>query len=141
MDVVFCPRRSDHRAASRRGAGRGSAAGDPEQRESGRGLYGTPAARHDRQPALAARTSHTYYGDSHILHGVSLEVRPGEVVGLLGRNGVGKTTTLQTILGLPPPRRGEIRFRGEVDFRPADLCDRASTASAGCRKAIASSRR
>jgi branched-chain amino acid transport system ATP-binding protein len=63
---------------------------------------------------LSLRDVHTYYGASHILHGVSLEVRPGEVVGLLGRNGMGKTTTLQTILGLPPPRRGTILFRGEV---------------------------
>jgi branched-chain amino acid transport system ATP-binding protein len=63
---------------------------------------------------LSLRDVHTYYGASHILHGVSLEVRPGEVVGLLGRNGMGKTTTLQTILGLPPPRRGKILFRGEV---------------------------
>jgi branched-chain amino acid transport system ATP-binding protein len=63
---------------------------------------------------LSLQDVHTYYGESHILHGVSLEVRPGEVVGLLGRNGMGKTTTLQTILGLPPPRRGKILFRGEV---------------------------
>jgi branched-chain amino acid transport system ATP-binding protein len=63
---------------------------------------------------LSLQDVHTYYGASHILHGVSLEVRRGEVVALLGRNGMGKTTTLQTILGLPPPRRGEIRFRGEI---------------------------
>jgi len=46
---------------------------------------------------------HTFYAKSHILHGVSLEVRPGEVVGLLGRNGVGKSTTLKTIMGLVRP--------------------------------------
>jgi branched-chain amino acid transport system ATP-binding protein len=63
---------------------------------------------------LSLRDVHTYYGASHILHGISLEVGRGEVVALLGRNGMGKTTTLQTILGLPPPRRGEIRFRGEI---------------------------
>jgi branched-chain amino acid transport system ATP-binding protein len=63
---------------------------------------------------LSLQDVHTYYGASHILHGVSLEVRRGEVLGLLGRNGMGKTTTLQTILGLPPPRRGKILFRGEV---------------------------
>lgn len=56
----------------------------------------------------------TYYDDSHILHGVSLSVNAGEAVALLGRNGVGKSTTIQTILGLPPPRSGTIRFRGEV---------------------------
>ena len=55
---------------------------------------------------------HTYYAKSHILHGVSLEVRPGEVVGLLGRNGVGKSTTLKTIMGLVRPSRGRIVFEG-----------------------------
>jgi branched-chain amino acid transport system ATP-binding protein len=56
---------------------------------------------------------HTYYGKSHILHGVSLTVAPGEVVGLLGRNGVGKSTTLKTIMGLVRPSRGTIRFAGK----------------------------
>jgi len=55
---------------------------------------------------------HTYYAKSHILHGVSLEVRPGEVVGLLGRNGVGKSTTLKTIMGIVRPSRGRIVFDG-----------------------------
>ncbi len=55
---------------------------------------------------------HTYYGKSHILHGVSLEVQPGEVVGLLGRNGVGKSTTLKTIMGLVRPSEGHVRFEG-----------------------------
>ncbi len=62
---------------------------------------------------LELRDVHTYYSESHILHGVSLTVGRGEVVALLGRNGVGKTTTIQTILGLPSPRKGEIRLRGE----------------------------
>jgi branched-chain amino acid transport system ATP-binding protein len=56
---------------------------------------------------------HTYYGKSHILHGVSLYVQPGEVVGLLGRNGVGKSTTLKTIMGLVRPRQGSIVFGGK----------------------------
>jgi branched-chain amino acid transport system ATP-binding protein len=55
---------------------------------------------------------HTYYGKSHILHGVSLEVGRGEVVGLLGRNGVGKTTTLKAIMGLVPPREGSVLLEG-----------------------------
>ncbi|HUK58584.1 MAG TPA: ABC transporter ATP-binding protein [Stellaceae bacterium] len=55
---------------------------------------------------------HTYYGKSHILHGVSLEVGQGEVVGLLGRNGVGKTTTLKAIMGLVPPREGHVLLEG-----------------------------
>ena len=54
----------------------------------------------------------TYYGKSHILHGVSLEVRHGEVVGLLGRNGVGKSTTLKTIMGIVRPSQGRIVFEG-----------------------------
>jgi branched-chain amino acid transport system ATP-binding protein len=54
----------------------------------------------------------TYYAKSHILHGVSLEVGPGEVVGLLGRNGVGKSTTLKTIMGLVRPAGGRITFEG-----------------------------
>jgi branched-chain amino acid transport system ATP-binding protein len=56
---------------------------------------------------------HTFYAKSHILHGVSLEVRPGEVVGLLGRNGVGKSTTLKTIMGLVRPSEGTITFEGK----------------------------
>ncbi|MEF8881721.1 MAG: ABC transporter ATP-binding protein [Halapricum sp.] len=55
---------------------------------------------------------HTYYGDSHILEGVSLAVDSGEVVALMGRNGVGKTTTLRTILQLTPPRSGQVSFQG-----------------------------
>ncbi len=56
---------------------------------------------------------HTYYGQSHVLFEVSLRVREGEVVFLLGRNGAGKTTTLRSIMGLTPPRRGRVRYRGE----------------------------
>ena len=63
---------------------------------------------------------HAYYGDSHVLHGVSLRVAQGEVVGLLGRNGAGKTTTLLTIMGYVRCREGTIAYKGErVDgFRP-----------------------
>ena len=59
---------------------------------------------------LTLENVHTFYGKSHILHGVSLEVRAGEVVGLLGRNGVGKSTTLKTIMGLVRPSQGRITF-------------------------------
>jgi branched-chain amino acid transport system ATP-binding protein len=55
---------------------------------------------------------HTYYGKSHILDGVSLHVGAGEVVGLLGRNGVGKSTTLKTIMGLVRPSQGQVLFAG-----------------------------
>jgi branched-chain amino acid transport system ATP-binding protein len=61
---------------------------------------------------LSLDNVHTFYGKSHVLHGVSLEVRPGEVVGLLGRNGVGKSTTLKTIMGLVRPAEGRIVFEG-----------------------------
>src|SRR5262245_2897943 len=61
---------------------------------------------------LTLRDVHTYYGKSHILHGVSLDVAPGEVVGLLGRNGVGKTTTLKSVMGLAPPTGGHVMFEG-----------------------------
>ena len=53
---------------------------------------------------------HSYYGKSHILHGISVEVKPGEVVGLLGRNGVGKSTTLKSVMGLVQPSQGRITF-------------------------------
>lgn len=62
---------------------------------------------------LEARGLHAYYGASHILHGVDFQVRPGETVGLLGRNGMGKTTLLRSMLGLVRPRGGEVRVRGE----------------------------
>jgi len=55
---------------------------------------------------------HTYYGDSHILHGVSLRVGAGEAVALLGRNGAGKTTVIRSIVGFTPPRAGRIVFEG-----------------------------
>jgi branched-chain amino acid transport system ATP-binding protein len=63
-------------------------------------------------PLVRVEDVHTYYGKSHILHGVSLNVAPGEVVGLLGRNGVGKSTTLKTIMGLVRPSQGTVQFNG-----------------------------
>ena len=53
---------------------------------------------------------HTYYGESYVLRGVSLHVPEGTVVGLLGRNGMGKTTTIRSIMGFTPPRKGKIFF-------------------------------
>jgi branched-chain amino acid transport system ATP-binding protein len=64
------------------------------------------------QPLVSVEGIHTYYGKSHILHGVSLDVGPGEIVGLLGRNGVGKSTTLKSIMGLVNPSEGTITFQG-----------------------------
>ena len=57
---------------------------------------------------------HTYYGLSHILFGVSLDVSEGEIVCLLGRNGAGKSTTMRSIMGLTPPRKGTIKFKGKI---------------------------
>jgi branched-chain amino acid transport system ATP-binding protein len=68
---------------------------------------------------LSLTDVHTYYGKSHILHGVSLEVGPGEVVGLLGRNGVGKSTLLLTIMGFTRVSRGTIAWRGRDITRAA----------------------
>ena len=74
---------------------------------------------------LEVEDVHTYYGESHILEGVSLEIEEGEVVALLGRNGVGKTTTMRTILQLTPPREGSVRFKGEelVGKRTNEVAD------------------
>ncbi len=63
---------------------------------------------------LAVRSIHTYYGDSHVLQGVSLDVQSGEVVTLLGRNGMGKSTTIKSIMGLLSPREGTVTFKGEA---------------------------
>jgi branched-chain amino acid transport system ATP-binding protein len=60
---------------------------------------------------LDVREIHTYYGDSYVLQGISLHIEPGQVVGLLGRNGMGKTTLIRSIIGFTPPRRGEVRFK------------------------------
>jgi branched-chain amino acid transport system ATP-binding protein len=62
--------------------------------------------------ALVAEGLHTYYGKSHILHGVSLEVAEGAITALLGRNGAGKTTTLRSLMGLTPPRQGRVTIFG-----------------------------
>ena len=69
------------------------------------------AASH-ADPLVLVEGLHTYYGKSHILHGVSLKVARGEVVGLLGRNGVGKSTTLKTIMGLVRPSAGTVELEG-----------------------------
>jgi branched-chain amino acid transport system ATP-binding protein len=64
------------------------------------------------EPLLSVRDLHAWYGESHVLHGVTFDVHPGEVVTLLGRNGAGKTTTLKAVMGIVPHRRGSVRFRG-----------------------------
>src|SRR3954449_2654640 len=63
--------------------------------------------------ALSLSNVHTFYGDSHVLHGVGFSLRPGGVLALLGRNGAGKTTCISTIIGFLKPKQGEIRLFGE----------------------------
>ena len=62
---------------------------------------------------LSVEDIHTYYGDSYVLQGLSLHVDEGETLGILGRNGMGKTTLINSIMGFIPPRRGAVRFRAE----------------------------
>jgi branched-chain amino acid transport system ATP-binding protein len=66
---------------------------------------------------LQTRDINTYYGKSHILHGISLEVREGEIVTVLGRNGAGKTTTMRSLTGLTPPRAGTVEIFGRDTTR------------------------
>jgi branched-chain amino acid transport system ATP-binding protein len=82
------------------------------------------------QPLLRVDEVNTYYGQIHILQGVSLEVAPGELVCLLGGNASGKSTTLKTILGIVTPRSGRVEFAGE------DVTDRSTSYRVGCGMAI-----
>ena len=76
--------------------------------------------------ALKAEAIHTFYGKSHILHGVSLEVGEGEIVALLGRNGAGKTTTLRSLIGLNKPRLGKVVVFGDevTGFPPYRIAEK-----------------
>src|SRR5512134_344648 len=75
---------------------------------------------------LALDSVNTFYGRSHILFDVSLAVAKGEVVALIGRNGAGKSTTFRSIIGLTPPRSGEVRFKGDPvnGLRAFQICRR-----------------
>ena len=78
---------------------------------------------------LAIKDLQAWYGESHVLHGVDFEVRSGEVVTLLGRNGVGKTTTLKAIMGIIDSRTGSVRYEGaELIDRPSDVIAKAGIA-------------
>ena len=72
-----------------------------------------PSAQQPSAPILQVDNIHTAYGKSRILFGVSLDVQPGEIVALMGRNGVGKSTTFRSIMGLTPPTSGRIVFQGQ----------------------------
>jgi branched-chain amino acid transport system ATP-binding protein len=83
----------------------------------------------DARPLLSVKDLEAWYGESHILHGVTFEVQPGEVVTLLGRNGVGKTTTLKAIMGIIEQRTGSVRFEGkELIGLPSDAIARCGIA-------------
>jgi branched-chain amino acid transport system ATP-binding protein len=71
------------------------------------------AAAPGAEPLLSVSELEGWYGESHVLHGVTFDVRPGEVVTLLGRNGAGKTTTLKAIMGILPRRKGSVVFEGQ----------------------------
>ena len=80
-------------------------------------------------PLLGVNDLHAWYGESHVLHGVTFDVRAGEVVTLLGRNGAGKTTTLKSVMGILPKRRGSVVFQGrETIGLPARAIARAGIA-------------
>src|SRR6266704_2225952 len=70
-------------------------------------------------PIVDARELHTYYGASHILHGIDFSISAGETVGLMGRNGMGKTTLIRSLVGHVPPRRGEVKINGRIMTRAA----------------------
>jgi branched-chain amino acid transport system ATP-binding protein len=78
---------------------------------------GAPGAAGAVAPVLAVKDLQAWYGESHVLHGISFDVREGEVVTLLGRNGAGKTTTLKSVMGIIGKRTGSIRFGGEEIVR------------------------
>jgi branched-chain amino acid transport system ATP-binding protein len=81
------------------------------------------------RPLLAIENLQAWYGESHILHGVTFEVRAGEVVTLLGRNGAGKTTTLKSVMGMVGHRTGSVRFEDkELISRTSDAIARAGIA-------------
>jgi branched-chain amino acid transport system ATP-binding protein len=72
-------------------------------------------------PLLVVDDIHTYYGESYVLQGVSLQVRRGHVVAVLGRNGMGKTTLIRSVIGFTPPRRGRILYGGaDITRRPSE---------------------
>lgn len=80
-------------------------------------LAAKPATNTDAAPLLAVHDLNAWYGESHALHGITFDVRPGEVVTLLGRNGAGKTTTLKAIMGILGKRTGSVTFEGKETIK------------------------
>ena len=83
---------------------------------------------------------HTYYGNAYVLQGLSLQLEQGQILGLLGRNGVGKTTLVNSIVGFVQPRRGKVFFKG-ADITGIRRSRLSAAASVSCRKAAECSRR
>ncbi|ECB6741121.1 ATP-binding cassette domain-containing protein, partial [Salmonella enterica subsp. enterica serovar Panama] len=75
------------------------------------------AAQAAAGPVLTVRDLNAWYGESHVLHGINIDVREGEVVTLLGRNGAGKTTTLKSIMGVIEKRTGSVKLKGDELIR------------------------
>jgi branched-chain amino acid transport system ATP-binding protein len=117
---------SDPDAATGDGGDAHTATGDGGDAHTATGDGGDGHTAAGSPPLLELEDVQTYYGESHVLEGVSLSVEKGEVVALVGRNGVGKTTTLRSILQLTPPREGSVRIRGEdvVGERTHEVADR-----------------
>ena len=90
---------------------------------------------------LEVQDIHTYYGDAYVLQGLSLQLEQGQILGLLGRNGVGKTTLVNSIVGFNPPRRGKIDLQGRRHHRTSPRSRPCAAAWAWCRKAGACFRR
>lgn len=87
------------------------------------------AAQEGASPLMAVRGLEAWYGESHVLHGVNIDIHEGEVVTLLGRNGAGKTTTLRSIMGVVPRRSGSIHYAGrELIGARSDVIARAGIA-------------
>ena len=87
------------------------------------------AAQEGASPLMVVRGLEAWYGESHVLHGVNLEIHEGEVVTLLGRNGAGKTSTLRSIMGLVPKRSGSVHYAGrELIGARSDVIARAGIA-------------
>ena len=89
---------------------------------------------------LSVHDLHAWYGESHVLHGMSFDVKAGEVVTLLGRNGAGKTTTMRAVMGMLPSRKGSVKFEGKelirlTSDRIARLGSPTALRSAACSRA------
>ena len=118
--------------------GRLLAEGSPQEIAANAAVQAGLSGEGGMTAALAAEGLHAYYGKSHILHGVDIEVAEGKITALLGRNGAGKTTTLRSLMGLTPARSGKITIFG-ADTTRWPTCRVAAAASATCRKGDGSS--